>query len=46
LKCLDADGMITLRYLENRMTGNELDSFVSGEKHVAAFVNRAMNRVL
>ena len=32
--------------LENRMTGNELDSFVSGEKQVAAFVNRAMNRVL
>jgi hypothetical protein len=32
--------------LKNRMTGNELDSFVSGEKQVAVFVNRAVNRVL
>jgi hypothetical protein len=32
--------------LKNRMTGNEMDSFVSGEKQVAVFVNRAMNPFL
>ena len=32
--------------LKNKMTVNELDSFVSGEKQVAVFVYRAMNHVL